>query len=389
MRSSWTRTEWEPGQVLIQAGKLVLFMRLLANLPIVLAWSSQTPTAFQMVFVVLTTAVTLILILAWSSVVPFVMRHPITVLIDLALSTLLVASSGSDAAYIAYLLCDAFLVGMLFETAYRRLITVLIIAVYAAVVALSTRWADSEPAITSISVWATVVTLLVCVHMGATLRTLQWRIDAALEHSVQNAHDAALGEERSRLARELHDSLTKTLVGISLQATALRMKHPECADSADTIKNAANTAVKESRKILTDLRSGAEVCAADSLRRALEEVGTLYGVTVHTRIGSLSARSSDPAVYVVRKIAEEAVINAAKHSGTSDVDVCVGSLPGRITATVSDKGSGMKRGTSDRSVGHFGLTGMRERAASIGGRVDIDSAPGTGTTISIAAPLKG
>lgn len=389
MKPSWSRTEWEPGQVLIQAGKLVLFMRLLANLPMVLAWRDEPPTVFAVVFAALTTTVTLVLILAWSSVIPFVVKHPATVLVDVGLSTVLVAVSSSSAVYIAYLLCGAFLVGMLFDASYRHLITALIVVVYAAVFIFDPRATDTQPAITSVSVWATIVTLIVCVHMGATLRTLQWRIDAALEQSAQSAHDAALGEERSRLARELHDSLTKTLVGIGLQATALRMKHPECAETADTITQAANEAVKESRKILTDLRDGTETSVRESLQRALEEIGTLYGITVNTEIESLNVRASEPAVYVVRKITEEAVINAAKHSGTDEVDVTVRLLPGRITAVVSDKGAGMSRGTSGRSVGHFGLTGMRERAASIGGRVDIDSKPGTGTTISIAAPLKG
>ena len=383
MKPSWSRTEWEPGQVLIQAGKLVLFMRLLANLPMVLAWRDEPPTVFAVVFAALTTTVTLVLILAWSSVIPFVVKHPATVLVDVGLSTVLIAVSSSSTVYIAYLLCGAFLVGMLFDASYRHLIAALIVVVYAAVFIFDPRATDVQPAITSVSVWATIVTLIVCVHMGATLRTLQWRIDAALEQSAQSAHDAALGEERSRLARELHDSLTKTLVGIGLQATALRMKHPE------TITQAANEAVKESRKILTDLRDGTETSVRESLQRALEEIGTLYGITVNTEIESLNVRASEPAVYVVRKITEEAVINAAKHSGTDEVDVTIRLLPGRITAVVSDKGAGMSRGTSGRSVGHFGLTGMRERAASIGGRVDIDSKPGTGTTISIAAPLKG
>ena len=366
MKPSWSRTEWEPGQVLIQAGKLVLFMRLLANLPMVLAWRDEPPTVFAVVFAALTTTVTLVLILAWSSVIPFVVKHPATVLVDVGLSTVLIAVSSSSTVYIAYLLCGAFLVGMLFDASYRHLIAALIVVVYAAVFIFDPRATDVQPAITSVSVWATIVTLIVCVHMGATLRTLQWRIDAALEQSAQSAHDAALGEERSRLARELHDSLTKTLVGIGLQATALRMKHPECAETADTITQAANEAVKESRKILTDLRDGTETSVRESLQRALEEIGTLYGITVNTEIESLNVRASEPAVYVVRKITEEAVINAAKHSGTDEVDVTIRLLPGRITAVVSDKGAGMSRGTSGRSVGHFGLTGMRERAASTG-----------------------
>lgn len=389
MKPSWSRSEWQAGQVLIQAAKLVLFMRLLANLPMVLTWRDEPPTPFAVVFAALTTATTLALILTWSVVVPFIVKHPATVLLDVTLSTVLAAVSNSSIVYTAYLACGAFLVGMLFEASYRHLITILIIVVYATVIILNPDGAHSPPLIVSVPVWATIITLLVCVHMGATLRTLQWRIDAALEQSAQSAHDAALGEERSRLARELHDSLTKTLVGIGLQATALRMKHPECAETAKTISHAANEAVKESRKILTDLRDGAQTPAQESLQQALEELGTLYDITVNTELELRHLRSSDPAAYVVRKIVEEAVINAAKHSGADQVDVVIRSLPGGITAIVSDRGTGMRRGTFDSSVGHYGLTGMRERAASIGGRVDIDSKPGTGTTISINAPLKG
>ena len=222
MKPSWSRSEWQAGQVLIQAAKLVLFMRLLANLPMVLTWRDEPPTPFAVVFAALTTATTLALILTWSVVVPFIVKHPATVLLDVTLSTVLAAVSNSSIVYTAYLACGAFLVGMLFEASYRHLITILIIVVYATVIILNPDGAHSPPLIVSVPVWATIITLLVCVHMGATLRTLQWRIDAALEQSAQSAHDAALGEERSRLARELHDSLTKTLVGIGLQATALR-----------------------------------------------------------------------------------------------------------------------------------------------------------------------
>ena len=137
MKPSWSRSEWQAGQVLIQAAKLVLFMRLLANLPMVLTWRDEPPTPFAVVFAALTTATTLALILTWSVVVPFIVKHPATVLLDVTLSTVLAAVSNSSIVYTAYLACGAFLVGMLFEASYRHLITILIIVVYATVIILS------------------------------------------------------------------------------------------------------------------------------------------------------------------------------------------------------------------------------------------------------------
>lgn len=384
-----TRSVWAPGQVLMQAGKVVLFMRLVCSLPVILAWSDTAPTTFQIVIVCVTTGVSLLLILAWSTVVPFIMRHPALVLIDVGLSTALIAAAGSGSAYVAYLFCGAVLVGMLFDAFARHILSALIISAFLAVSALRMDGPDVAVGIGTISGWATAITVWVCVHIGATLRTLQWRVDSAMEIAAQNASDAALGEERSRLARELHDSLTKTLVGIGLQATALRLTHPEARPTAETISAASTAAVAQSREILTGLREGAGACVVESLRSSLSEVGILYGIEVRTDISTQTAAVSDPAIYAVRKIAEEAVINAAKHSGADSVDVTVRTLPGRIVATVADLGSGMPQRTAAGSIGHFGLTGMRERAAAIGGRVAIDSKPGAGTTITITAPLEG
>lgn len=383
------RSVWAPGQVLIQAGKVVLFMRLLCSLPVVLSWSDTAPTPFQITIVCVTTGVSLLLILAWSTVIPFVMRHPALVLIDVGLSTALIAAAGTGSAYVAYLFCGALLVGMLFEAVARHILSALIISAFLAVSALRAGGPDGTAGIAAVSVWAIIITVLVCVHMGATLRTLQWRVDSAMEIAAQNSRDAALGEERSRLARELHDSLTKTLVGIGLQATALRLAHPEARRTAHTIGAASTAAVEQSRQILADLREGAHTCVAESLRSSLSEVGVLYGIDVRTDIGSQTAAASGPAVYAVRKIAEEAVINAAKHSGADSVDVTVRTLPGRMIATVEDNGAGMRQRIATETVGHYGLTGMRERAAAIGGRLVIDSKPGTGTTITITAPLEG
>lgn len=380
---------WAPGQVLMQAGKVVLFMRLLCSLPVVLAWSDQAPTAFQITIVSATTGVSLLLILAWSRVIPFIMRHPATVIVDVGLSTGLIAAAGVDSPYVAYLFCGALLVGMLFAPGARTILSTLIISAFLAVSIVQADLAQAPMGIGTVSVWATIITVLVCVHMGATLRTLQWRVDSALEVAARNARDAALGEERSRLARELHDSLTKTLVGIGLQATALRLRHPESTETANRIGEAANDAVDQSRAILAGLREGSGACVAESLRSSLAEVGTLYGIHVRTDISEQSAFVSDPAVYVVRKITEEAVINAAKHARVDTVDVTVRTLPGRIVATVTDEGTGMRHRESSDGVGHYGLTGMKERAAAINGRVGIESKPGAGTTITITAPLEG
>ena len=86
------RSPWAPGQVLMQAGKVVLFMRLLCSLPVILSWADAAPSSFEIVLVCITTAISLLLILAWSTVIPFVMRHPSTVMADVCLSTALVAA---------------------------------------------------------------------------------------------------------------------------------------------------------------------------------------------------------------------------------------------------------------------------------------------------------
>src|SRR5699024_9356636 len=187
------RSPWAPGQVLMQAGKVVLFMRLLCSLPVILSWADAAPSSFEIVLVCITTAISLLLILAWSTVIPFVMRHPSTVMADVCLSTALVAAGGTDSSYVAYLFCGALLVGMLFDSLLRYTLAALIISAFLAVVALSPGGLSATTGIGTVSLWAIIITVLVCVHMGAVLRTLQWRVDAAMEIAAQNSREAAPG----------------------------------------------------------------------------------------------------------------------------------------------------------------------------------------------------
>ncbi|MFB9446663.1 hypothetical protein Dvina_23355 [Dactylosporangium vinaceum] len=208
---------------------------------------------------------------------------------------------------------------------------------------------------------------------------------------VAAAERTAAGRERERLARELHDSVSKTLHGMSLAAHALHGR-PELAHRlAGAISEAAATADRETREILEGLR----------LDRPAEDLG----VAVERLCRAWSARTGIPAAcavdpgelpvavrYELLRIAHEALTNIARHAGATRAFVAVARRTGAATLTVRDDGGGFAV-PADLALlqdhGHLGLVGMAERARTVGGRLHVLSEPGRGTTIRVDVPLDG
>lgn len=193
---------------------------------------------------------------------------------------------------------------------------------------------------------------LLCVLAGAA--------GAAVREHLLRVEALAARSERERLAREMHDSVAKTLHGLALTAEALsRTADPETMRRhADLIATAARTAAAESRQVLTRLRRNSAPAT--------------------------SARTLLPAAVAreVLAVAEEALENARRHAGATDAT---------LHLVVEDAGRGLPQGVdlpALRAAGHFGLLGMTERAAAIGARLHIGArAGGPGTRVSLTLPL--
>ena len=200
---------------------------------------------------------------------------------------------------------------------------------------------------------------------------------------------AARHDERRHLARELHDGLGQTLTSASLLARSLELGAGD--DSASTVselRRLVDAALTETNTIMWRLRpADVEELGFEAALRALAETFQRgHGVRVDLHLSAVDHLS--PAVEAAAyRVAQEAMTNAVKHAGPAVLSVLAGRRGPTFTLVVDDDGTGF-----DPSVrvgtGGAGIIGMRERAAALGGRLDLDSRPGHGTTVRLVLPCE-
>jgi hypothetical protein len=203
---------------------------------------------------------------------------------------------------------------------------------------------------------------------------------------------AVLGE-RSRIAREIHDTLAQGYVGISVQlevlAELLRLNKPEAASKhLNNTRELVRQGLAEARQSIWALRSqdSAENTLPVRIRRLTEAEN---GHGLHAAYSSFGAyRPLDPAVeQEILRIAQEAIHNVKKHSGAQTLTVQLEYTPGEVALEVRDDGHGFNAAEA-QPHGHYGLIGMRERAAKIHASLEISSEPGAGTTVRLAVAAR-
>jgi two-component system, NarL family, sensor histidine kinase UhpB len=193
-------------------------------------------------------------------------------------------------------------------------------------------------------------------------------------------------EERKRIARDLHDEVNQSLTALLLRIEAAAQHAP-----ADLQGELAET------RRLADQAMGELLDLARQLRpTALDDHGLVAALRTHVRdfdrrSGASASFWADPrlgelspdAQVVVYRVAQEALVNAARHSGASRVEVTLEPCDSRVRLRVTDNGSGFAFAEGDKGLG---LDGMRERALLVGGALEIDSRPGRGTTVTLEVP---
>jgi two-component system, NarL family, sensor histidine kinase UhpB len=217
------------------------------------------------------------------------------------------------------------------------------------------------------------------------------RMIRRLEAERRRAGSAALQaqeEERTRVARDLHDEVNQSLTGLLLRLEAAREAAPPEleAELAET-KALANQAMRELLSLARQLRP-----------TALDDLGlkaAIAGQVEQLARGEIEAEFSadgkfsdldDDSQLVVYRVAQEALSNATRHSGAAHVTVRLRrSSDDGVELTVSDDGRGF---AFDESEGGLGIGGMRERALLIGGELTIESRPGHGTTVRLTVPAQ-
>lgn len=206
----------------------------------------------------------------------------------------------------------------------------------------------------------------------------------------------AVAEERTRIARELHDIVSHSLSVVTIQTQAVRRRlrpdqEREVADLA-VVESTAREALAEMRRLFGVLRADGED-ASLSPQPGLAELGRLVAAA---NSPTLTVRHSvqgtpyplppglDLAAY---RVAQEGLTNALRHSGGSQVDVTVGYQPSHLEVAVTDNGQGL--GSSPPEVSHGnGLVGVRERVALYGGTVTLDQVPSGGSRLLARFPVR-
>ena len=200
--------------------------------------------------------------------------------------------------------------------------------------------------------------------------------------------------ERSRVARELHDTLEQGLAGIALQLEAVAGSveaSPERAlQSIAVARQMLRYSQEEARRSVMDLR--AQALESRDLPDALTDLVrqmTLGGDAVaHVKIDGIRRRLDASDEHHLLRIGVEALTNALKHSGARRIDMLLRFSPDSVELTVQDDGCGLIQAVGDvvAGRGHFGLLGIRERVDKMGGVLLLDGAPGTGTRLTVIVP---
>jgi signal transduction histidine kinase len=195
-------------------------------------------------------------------------------------------------------------------------------------------------------------------------------------------------EERERIAKELHDGIIQSLfaVGMGLQGTALTAGNPETTNRIESAVEALDGVIRDLRNYIFGLRPGilADRQLDQALRSLGEEVESRSSERVEVVVdAALAARLSNRSADVVQ-VTREALSNVVRHARARRATVRLERDGTDAVLTIEDDGDGFQLG---REAGGNGLRNMRERAASLGGELELKSRPGKGTRIHITFPV--
>jgi len=215
---------------------------------------------------------------------------------------------------------------------------------------------------------------------------LAQRAASAIQNAqlYEQAQELAVVEERSRIARDLHDAVTQTLFSASLIAEVLpriwERDSEEGQRRLDELRELTRGALAEMRTLLLELRPTAldEADLGELLRQLAESITGRARVPVHLDVAGECDSPSEVKVALYR-IAQEALNNVAKHAGASKVIVNLRCETGQLELQITDDGQGFE--IEDGTAESLGLSIMRERAEAINAQLDIVSQIGEGTTI--------
>jgi signal transduction histidine kinase len=239
--------------------------------------------------------------------------------------------------------------------------------------------------------WVLGVVAVLALASLAWVAQLRRHVESQTRIISQQIQQTAVKDERQRVARELHDTIEQKLTGLSIQLGNARQRLARAPDQADQAIDLAQRMLRncreEARTSIRDLRSvaldqhGLASALGEFLEPLAEECGANF---VFEANGEFRGPTGPVAMHILR-IAQEAVINAARHANPSEIRVTLDYTENSIILEIHDNGSGF-----DPEVpaprGHFGVLGIRERVNKLHAGLEVESAPGAGTRIRVVVP---
>ena len=224
-------------------------------------------------------------------------------------------------------------------------------------------------------------------------RLIEEERTALLERIVTTQED-----ERRRIARDMHDSLGQQLTALRLKLASLKEEHPSDPRLNDTIERLQRLGAKvdaEVNFLVWELRPTVldDLGLVAAIENYAREWSRHYGIAADFHAGRLGKPRLDGNVETnLYRILQEALNNTFKHASAKAVNIVLENRGQEVVLVIEDDGVGFdpdKGSKSERAGRGLGLIGMRERAAIIGGSIEIESSPGKGTTVFVRVPTDG
>jgi signal transduction histidine kinase len=192
--------------------------------------------------------------------------------------------------------------------------------------------------------------------------------------------------ERSRLAREMHDTVIQGCTGISALLEAMASHGEGGADGTllNYARQQARTTIDEARQAVWGMRhEEKQVDVLEAIRGLAEQTTREHGNQVTLKVAAEPLRLGTSAAHEILMTVREAVYNAVQHSGSQQIEMSAHAQRDELTVRIADYGRGFDSTQMAEQDGHFGLVGMRERMKRLGGRLELATAPGEGTVVTL------
>jgi len=252
--------------------------------------------------------------------------------------------------------------------------------------------------------WSNLVTALfvgLCISLASVVRISQLeqesaRFQSATEQAKEQLRHlsqqlvSSQEQERKMLSRELHDEIGQSLTALRIELGNLERSRMAPGEEFDRhleeTKKLAEHTLRSARSISNGLRPAMldELGLGAALQWQVREFSRRFNMAVRLDMDSDLGDLPDQHRTYLYRIVQEALTNCARHSQAKNIRVLVEDTAGEITVMVADDGAGFR--VEERARAGFGLLGISERVRELGGRLEIESAPGRGTRLRIALP---